>query len=308
MRRFGFLTAAPLAIALVACGSDNQGGDDTVPVDAATNPPGSSFRITTPDITIHAGEEVTYCYYTTIPTTETLGVKRWSSTMTPGSHHLILFFGDSGKPDGTIDQSCGGIGGGGGVPYWTYSAQTPTNEAIMPTGVGMTVPAGQKVYVQMHYLNAGDADIAAHVVIDGETYAASETYTPAAAFITYNTQISIPANSTGTAGGTCAVPAGAKFFSMSTHAHKQAIHTEVKDGAAMVFQSDDWEHPGTVDWAAEPFYSFSTGSLSYRCNYNNTTNRTVTEGSSAETDEMCMAVGYFFPATGPKFCINSIAL
>ena len=44
--------------------------------------------------------------------------------MTPGSHHLILFFGDSGKPDGTIDQSCGGIGGGGGVPYWTYSAQT----------------------------------------------------------------------------------------------------------------------------------------------------------------------------------------
>ena len=177
----------------------------------------------------------------------------------------------------------------------------------MPTGVGMTVPAGQKVYVQMHYLNASDADISAHVVIDGETYAASETYTPAAAFITYNTQINIPANSTGTAGGTCAVPAGAKFFSMSTHAHKQAIHTEVKDGAAMVFQSDDWEHPGTVDWAAEPFYSFSTGSLTYRCNYNNTTNRTVTEGSSAETDEMCMAVGYFFPATGPKFCINSIA-
>ena len=101
MRRFGFLTAAPLAIALVACGSDNQGGDD-VAVDAATNPPGSTFRITTPDITIHAGEEVTYCYYTTIPTTETLGVKRWSSTMTPGSHHLILFFGDSGKADGTI--------------------------------------------------------------------------------------------------------------------------------------------------------------------------------------------------------------
>ena len=83
MRRFGFLTAAPLAIALVACGSDNQGGDDDVPVDAADPLPGSNFRITTPDITIHPGEEVTYCYYTTVPTTETLGVKRWSSTMTP---------------------------------------------------------------------------------------------------------------------------------------------------------------------------------------------------------------------------------
>lgn len=226
--------------------------------------------------------------------------------MTPGSHHLILFFGDSGKADGTIDQSCGGVTGGG-IPYWTYSAQTPTNEAVMPAGIGMTVPAGQKVYVQMHYLNTGDADIAAHVKIDGETYAAGENYTPAAAYITYNTQINIPAMSTGTAGGTCAVPAGAKFFSMSTHAHKQATHTQVTDGSAMVFQSDNWEHPGTVDWNAEPFFSFASGSLTYRCDYNNPTNRTVREGSSAETDEMCMAVGYFFPATGPKFCINSLA-
>jgi hypothetical protein len=34
----------------------------------------------------------------------------------------------------------------------------------------------------------------------------------------------------------------------------------------------------------------------------------VTEGQSAATDEMCMAVGYFFPATAPKFCINSFAV
>lgn len=305
MRSLQYLIALPLALSFAACGSDNQ-GDDDVPIDAPSAP-GSSFRITTPDITIHAGEEITYCYYTTIPTTETLGVKRWSSTMTPGSHHLILYFGDSGKPDGTIDQSCGGISGGGGIPYWTYSAQNAVAEAVMPSGVGMTVPAGQKAYVQMHYLNTGDADIQAHVQIDAETYASAETYTPAAAFITYNTQINIPANSTGTAGGTCAVPAGVKFFTMSTHAHKQATHTEVKDAAAMVFQSDNWEHPGAQQWTADPFYTFASGSLTYRCDYNNTTNRTIREGQSAATDEMCMAVGYFFPATGPKFCVNSIA-
>jgi hypothetical protein len=301
MRSSCALFALPFAFA-AACGG-TEAGDDDVPVDAPVNP-GSSFRITTPDITIEPGQEVTYCYYTTIQTTAELGVKKWSSSMTPGSHHLILYFGDSGKPDGTIDQSCGG-GAAGGVPYWMYSAQTPTNEAVMPTGIGMTVPAGQKAYVQMHYLNTGDAPIQAHVVIDAETYAAGEAYTPAAAFITFNTQINIPPNATASAMGTCSVPAGAKFFAVSTHAHKQAVHTEVRDGAAMVFQSDNWEHPGQAAWTADPFFSFGTGSLTYRCDYNNPTNRTIRTGDSAATDEMCMAVGYFFPATGPKFCINS---
>jgi hypothetical protein len=40
----------------------------------------------------------------------------------------------------------------------------------MPAGIGMTVPARQKVYVQMHYLNAGDQDLQANAIIDGETY------------------------------------------------------------------------------------------------------------------------------------------
>ena len=35
---------------------------------------------------------------------------------------------------------------------------------------------------------------------------------------------------------------------------------------------------------------------------------TVQTGDSAETDEMCMAVGYFFPATGPIFCLNSFVV
>ncbi len=298
------MLAVPFALTLAACGGGS--GDDDVAVDAAT-PPGSSFRITTPDIPIVRGEEETWCYYTTIPTTEALGVKRWSSTMTPGSHHLILYFGDTGKPDGTLDQDCGGLTGGSGIPYWAYSAQTATAEAVMPAEIGMTVPAGQKVYVQMHYLNTTDETISAHVVIDGETYAAGETYTPAAAYITYNTQINIPAMSTGSAGGTCAVPSDAKFFTMSTHTHKRATLTRVTDGSDMVFESDDWEHPGARLWTDNPFFSFASGSLTYRCEYNNTSNTAVGEGQSAATDEMCMAVGYFFPATGPKFCINSVS-
>lgn len=294
------LTALGLGLALAACG----GGGDDVSGDVDAPPAATGFTITTPDIEIMPGQEITYCYHTTIPTTATVGVKRWSSTMTPGSHHLILFLGGD-QPDGTIESNCGFTGSGLNFPVWTYSAQTPTAEATMPQGVGMTIPAGQKVFVQMHYLNTGDQPIQAHVQIDAETYAATEQYVPASAYITFNTQINIPPNSTGSAGGNCALPAGVKFFTVSTHAHKQAVHTQVNDGANIVFQSDDWEHPGAADWRAAPNYEFASGNLTYRCEYDNPTGRTIRTGDSAATDEMCMAVGYFFPADGPRYCINS---
>jgi hypothetical protein len=279
------------------------------PADDVTAPPTEGFRITTPEIEIGAGEEVTYCFYTTIPTTRAMGVKKWSSTMTPGSHHLILFFHDGATPENPIVKDCGfGSGGAGQLPFWMYSAQTPTQSAPMPTGVGMTVPAGQKAFVQMHYLNTSDAPIRAHVVIDAEAYAEDETYTPAAAFVTYNTNIDLQPGATGSAGGSCTVPADAKFFALSTHAHHFSTHTEVKDGAAMVFQSDNWDHPGAATWAADPYFEFASGKLTYKCDYDNTSGARVRTGDSAQTDEMCMAVGYFFPASSAKFCINSFSL
>jgi hypothetical protein len=95
---------------------------------------------------------------------------------------------------------------------------------------------------------------------------------------------------------------------MSTHAHKQAVNTAVKDGTAMVFTSDDWEHPGAKQFASPGFYAFATNKLTYECSYRNlgsNANRTVEDGNSASTDEMCMASGYYFPATRPRFCLNS---
>ena len=228
--------------------------------------------------------------------------------MTAGSHHLILYFTDvAEQPDGTVTEDCGTVSGGLNVPIWTYSAQSPEAENVMPEGVGMKVAARQPVFVQMHYFNPSPDPIDAHVVIDAETYAAEESYTPASAFITFNTKIEIPPHGAGTAQGACTVPADATFFTLSTHAHRRATRTEVRDGEQMVFESEDWEHPGATDWRKPPHYQFSE-KLAYRCDYQNDLAQTVTTGDSAATDEMCMAVGYFFPAEEPLFCLNSLTV
>ncbi len=313
MRLFHVLPVLVLGFGSLAvgCGGGGSAGDDVgddAP-DGGLEVPLEGFQIITPDITIEPGDERTYCYYTTVDIDTAKGVKRWLSEMTNGSHHMIVYFTDSPlKPDGTIDEECGGGGGGFNVPVWTYSAQNASAQMAMPEGVGMRVAAGQALYIQMHYFNATPTAIDAHVTLNAETYADGEAYTRASAYITYNTEIDLEPGETATFGGSCAVPDGAQFFTLGTHAHKRATLTEVKDGSTVVFSSPDWEHPtesATIkpDWL-ESHHSFGA-ELNYSCTYYNDTPNRVTEGDSAATDEMCMAVGYFFPADGPVYCLNS---
>lgn len=302
---------------VTACGSD---GTTTAPDASGVEPPARGFQVVSPDVTIKPGEEVTYCYYFRTPNTETMVIKKWSSVMTPGSHHMIMYSttGDA-MPPGTISTAtCGGFSGAN-VPSWTYSAQTPTSELALPTDDGTGLPLGQEIaagtpaYFQMHYLNASDAPIKAHVTLNAEAYEAGVAYTRTAAYVTYNASINIAPHAIGDVESmTCSVPANIKFWMLSTHAHQQAVKTTVKDGmpasTAVPFTSTDWEHPGATMWMAPPFYAFSTSKLTYECTYNNTgpnADSTVMSGPSAVTNEMCMATGYYFPATKPLVCLNN---
>jgi hypothetical protein len=252
--------------------------------------------------------------------------------MTPGSHHMIMFTtGNTDvQPVGTYSASNCGIGNIGAAqnrPVWTYAAQTVESEVELPTDDGEGKPLAQVIapntagFFQMHYLNATDEVLNVSVTLNAEALPIDAVYTQTAAYITYNAGLSIKPTATnggapsvangGIATKTCNTPANTKFWMISTHAHKQAVKTEVKNGmpasSAVAFMSEDWEHPGTQTWMQAPFYTFNDASganrLTYTCTYVNDTNRTITSGDSAQTDEMCMATGYMFPSAEPTFCV-----
>jgi hypothetical protein len=316
-----FAVVASLAV-FGACGSSSgAGGDDGGDPDASVSARG--FEVTTPDVTIHAHEEITYCYYFKTSNTEALSIKKWASTWTAGSHHVILYFTSSlSKPEGTMDpDSCGfGSTGINNLPSWIYSAQSSPSELVLPaddgngTPVGMDVPAGQSAMLEVHYNNTGDDDVISHATVNAEAYDAGVAITKTFAYVTYLAGFTVPGE-TGGSGyavtNTCPIPSSSKVWLMSTHAHKHAIHTEVRNGddtsTDIVFSSDDWEHPGAKRMD-NPFYQFATGQLTNECIYDNHTGIEVTEGSSAKTNEMCMASGYTFPATKATFCVNGYAL
>ena len=296
---------------LVACGGSSTGddtppADDTPPGDDTIDPPADGFQLVSPDITLSPGEEVTKCWYFQTPNTVDLAVKSWQSQMTPGSHHMIVFLSaNQQEAPGTMVDNCGFAGMGTNAAVWSYSSQTPMGHQNLPDGVGMKLVAGQYGFLQMHYINSGEADLVAHVTLNVETYPEGTEYIPAAPYITFNNDLVIPPMSEGVSfSGSCTVPTDKDFYQLGTHAHKQATHMQVDDGSAMVYQTDSWSEATALEMEAAPFLRFSSGKLNYTCVYTNTTNRTIYTGDSAATDEMCMAVGYMFPADRPTACIH----
>lgn len=306
--RFVSVSFALVCFASSGCGS-TPGSSTPGP---QTNEP-APLTLVSPELQLAPGQEKTFCYYTTLTNATPVGVRKFESTMTPGSHHLILFTtSERAKPDGTLEE-CGfpggrrGPGGTRSIPVWAYAAQTPTAEIAMPSGVGMTFKERQPVILQMHYLNARPESLRPSATLTIRLHARDD-YVRAAPFVTFDTNIRVPAGAMGASRGTCVVPEGAKFFLASTHSHKFTTRARVLDGDEVVVDTDDWEHPKMTQWTAEPFRTFRTGHLTYECTYNNTSPSTLTTGDSAQTDEMCMAIGYFFPATGMRFCVDEFVL
>jgi hypothetical protein len=306
--------------------------------DLAAPAAGAGIQIVTPDysandanaknLIVQPGQEIFLCYYVTLPNKTAIDVGGFQSWMSPGSsHHFIAYqeggtglFAGTPQTSGTI-TSCN-FGGG----TWMYATSTP-GEVVgmsMPKGVGLPLAAQTQVMLNMHFINPTNGVLYPKVKLN--ILYATDVQQKAAAMVSFNTQIDVPpATASGpgtqTVTGTCTAPAGSKFFTMSTHTHKHAtaavinfvsggtskeiVHT----GETQTYPADqapgsgtDWEHPGVGAWTGPDYLSVQQGdSFTYSCTYANTGTSAVTVGETAASNEMCMAIGYYFPA-GAAYC------
>lgn len=277
------------------------------------------FEIQAPDILVAPGEQATYCYYFRTPNTGTLGIRRWISTMLPGMNHLILVTTYDNnwnpverQPPGTLTQSPCGLTSGSGLLAWVYAAHFPSESLVLPSNDGNSVPlamevlANQPAVLQMHVVNTTMQQLTTSALLKSQALATGVAYTKTAAYLTINSNIAIPPSASGyQVSNTCATPVGAKFWWLSTRTHKFATQAKIINSGGDVVVSTDWEHPSIATFMAPGFLTFPTG-LTYECTYNNPNGFTIHSGDSEDSDEACIGVGYFFPATRPMLCINNI--
>ncbi|MET0592629.1 MAG: hypothetical protein ABW133_08020 [Polyangiaceae bacterium] len=282
-------------------GGTDGGTPGTLPPPAA----GTGVQMKTKVFTIMPGQELFKCYHAEVPVDKEMAISEFESLMSVGSHHFILYRadGDTAPVDTITDGGCSG----NFSTSWVYSSGTSHYGFKNPPGVAMTLNAKQRVGFDMHYINTTTKPIDAQVTLN-MTFATG-TFQKAAPLISFNTSIAIPPNGTQTVTGECTPGAGANFYLASTHTHKRGvlatIHRVLADGTLgeEIVHTTDWEKPYLASWQAAPFLTFKPGEkLRYSCTYQNDRNQVVTVGNSAETNEMCMAVTYFFPSTATGSC------
>jgi hypothetical protein len=281
-------------------------GDDLAPPASA-----DGFQIATPPgtFTIQPNQEAYYCYYKNIPGSAAINVGAFQSWMTKGfSHHFILFQGSGA--DGTVSGGLvsGGIGTGC-VPQGTWLYATSTSGQIielkMPDQVGLPMPASQTLVFNIHLINAGTT--AANPIIKLNVLYAKNVMYKASAMVSFNAGIDVPPGGSQDVTGSCSPPAGSKFFAYTTHVHKHGGSTAtgaftdvdyVSGGTTTnIVHSTDWENPDVGLWNAPNFLTVQTGDkFKYDCHFVNTGSAPVTFGETAATGEMCMSIGYYFPA------------
>jgi hypothetical protein len=284
-------------------------GATTLAVPASAD--GIQFATPLGAYTVAPGQEIFPNYCVTVPSTiEVGGFQSWMSI--GSSHHFILYKGGTAPPGGACTL---------GANTWIYATSTPGQVVTenMPANVGLQIAQNTQLIINMHFINPGTTAIQPQIKIN-LLFAKNVMY-QAGTMVSFNSTINVPPGTSTNPGvqtvsGTCTAPVGAQFFTMSTHTHKHAtaawvefIHagatTEiVHTGTTTGYPADqepgsgtDYEHPGVGLWTAPNFLTIQSGdSFAYHCSYANTGTTAVTVGETAASNEMCMAVGYYFPA------------
>jgi len=281
--------------------------------DLAAPPAADGMQFETPDMaySVAPNQEIFPNFCVTVPSTiQVGGFQSWMSL--GSSHHFILYKGGAAPAGGACTL---------GANTWMYASSTPGQVITenMPANVGLQIAGNTQLILNMHFINTGSTTLYPKIKVN-LLFAKNVMY-QAGTMVSFNSLINVPAATasgpgTQTVSGTCTAPAGSNFFTMSTHTHKHAtaawidyVHagttTEiVHTGTTATYPADqeqgsgvDWEHPGVGLWVEPNFLTVASGdTFTYHCSYSNSASTPVTVGETAASNEMCMAIGYYFPA------------
>lgn len=269
--------------------------DDSMPPEEPPVDPPPGIVVRTAGRTIEPGEDRELCEAVRIPGDGEHFAGRIATTMTPGSHHLIIATVEPGSPteaaihDGDVVDCVGPTGFGDNVTALTGS-QRLAHEESFPDGVARRYRGGQFLVFNYHYFNATDAPIEASAElalydIDG---ARVRRLMGDAAFA--NLDIAIPPGAARTFATDCRFDRDLVVHKLTRHTHKWGTEVPVRfaggprDGE-LVFTSPSYED---ADYTfVEPVVVRAGEGFRFDCNYTNTTATELVFGFKA-TDEMCI--------------------
>jgi hypothetical protein len=284
-----------------ASGSTNSGsgsgaaGGATGSVDASVSDP-NTVTITMGSFVVPAGKEIFMCQDFDNPFNGVdTAIGTSESDMTPGSHHLHVFYGEDSPASKTV-AVCQN-------PFEFRSllhvAGQPHLVTQYPAGMAAKLKGSVGLRFQAHYLNTTSSDFTASVVVR-LTKVDPATVTKWVAQLYFNrTVLSVPEGDNQQVATTCTVPSTygpISLISGASHMHSRGVHYVATTSAgAKLVDTTQWDEAPIV--AYDPPVGLNPGdSITWTCTYDNETGGTLNFGDSAQKNEMCIFLARFYSA------------
>jgi hypothetical protein len=248
---------------------------------------------------IPPGEEYFRCQNFANPFGKDVAVLSTQTFMTGGSHHLFVFQRPD-VSDGPLEP-CSGLEFGSNI----HGSQQSQQRTFYPPGVGR-IHFGQIGFrVQIHYFNSSPDTVKVEIAVTIRADDPEAVPTLASAIFINTISVSVPPHSAGHAQQKCPVPKDVNLFAASSHMHRHGTYfTARTDDGELLFETNEWEEP--TPWTFDPPRRLRAGSqIHIDCDYKNDTPFPLTFGESADTNEMCIFTGVYYPA-GPLDAISCV--
>jgi hypothetical protein len=315
-RRVGFGAVLLGLLGPVACGDD--------PV-AATKPPAPSLgesgsrsqaasfadtpasaervELTLEEFDLAPGGEIYKCQNFQNPFGKDVAILQTQSIMSHGSHHLAVFR-IAESADAAL-ENCSGLE----FHATVHAAQTPVARSQFPEGVGAFLAGTEGLRLNAHYFNLSNETIHAQVRVALDAVSVDEVEYTAAQIYLNDSTLNVPPGK-GTGGGTMALPAGVsgiKLLSTQSHMHRRGVKFQATlDDGTSLYEADTWSEP-PVKTYDPPLPLRDGANITWRCDYENETANHLNFGESADTNEMCVLTGFYYPAPDGKMIVGDLS-
>jgi hypothetical protein len=232
---------------------------------------------------------------------------------TPNEVHHVIISRDPGG-SGTAGKPASGFECNGVPGQMMYAWVPGARPFQLPTGVGMTLNAGDRLYMQVHYHRNPSVTPSADTTVTRLYYATSTQAQHAWTVWTGTPTFTIPANTTGyKVNATCTVTGDWQLIGVAPHMHQLGTQFNSTATASSTSQCLMTIPRWDFNWQGgyllkQPLTLRSGDTIATECTFNNNSAKAVSFGESTG-DEMCFGFMTVITPQQPTFnsLINLIA-
>jgi hypothetical protein len=296
---FGLVLFTVAAIGCGGGGEGDDGDDDGTDVDASdtdSSIPADFTALIGRDWSLPAGATDTYrCVRLTL--TEDTYITSFMAQAPIGTHHTVVSIvsNNVAGPDGDYNCDVAELG-----TQMLYASGVGTSPLDFPANVGLRIPAGTQIHLNLHLYNASDNPITGTTTVMVKRVASAP---PMLAEMVFAGKIlfQIPNQQTPyTITGGCSNTPAFTLFAVWPHQHQLGTHHKfevITGGTPTVLHDEAYNFSEQEYYLQTPEVQVPAGSqIRVTCTWLNTTGGSVPFGESSD-DEMCFSGMYRYPAT-----------